>query len=246
MEFKNPDLNAPPTLPVEAWEREPTSSELSAWRKLIGQYQRAGDAIDACNLMFENMRQLQVFATDNGVEIPYVDPSIEKRFQEVLSQFNGLKRAIRGVEDHTLGLHYRYKLSPSGNTSFDDIDIVAPSEEVAKQHGFGSASFGAIGIIIVGVVVLVGAIAAAYWATQNAIEISQQARALVKKADAALCSDPDSSICQKWQADKLESKFDDKESLAESITAGVTKVGSGLVIGALALLAVGLLWKGRK
>lgn len=225
----------PPPVPAEAWERAPTRSELSQWDKLIQQYHKAQNAIDACNLWLGLLQNLQSFAEENGFQAPRIDPSLLQLLDDIKQRFAALTRGIRGVEDHTLGVHYRYKVTSAGNTPFDDIDIVAPSEESADAHGFG-----AIGIVIVGVIVVVGAIALAYWATKNAIETADQLESLVKKADKALCSDPTSTICQKWKADKLETNFEERASLADSISSGVTKVGSTIVLGALALLALSL------
>lgn len=238
MQITNPDIPPQATL---IGERAPTSSELSAWDRLLGEYKRAGDAIDACRLLFENVQTLQLFSSETGVSLPAIDPTWKQQFQEIVAAFGGLTRGIRGVEDHTLGVHFRYKLSPSGQSTFEDIDIVAASEDAAKEHGFG-----AVVVIILGIVVLAGAIATAVYCANKALELSQQLRTVVKSADKALCSDPTSPTCQKWKDDKAAANFDEKTTLADTITAGVKKVGFGLVAGVLALLAIGAFVKGRK
>jgi Flp pilus assembly pilin Flp len=98
-------------------------------------------------------------------------------------------------------------------------------------------------LIIAGVVVVGAAIAVAYWATSNALEIAQQARAVIKKADQKLCADPSSALCSEWKTEKQTTVFQKNETLADTIKSGVSRVGGGLVIGLIALVAVGLIWR---
>lgn len=219
------------TIPYELihqYERGPSAQEMSQWQHLLNLHQRAGELVTACSAIFNNGVILTKFAADNDFFLETINPELEQRFLQVLETYKKLTKAIRGCKDRKFGIQF----------SAGDIDILAPDAETAEQEGFG-----AIPLIIVGVVVVAGAIAAAYWATQNAIEISNQARALVEAADNQLCSNPASPICKKWETRKKQTNYAANKSLADSVQTGISRVGNGLIISAVAALGIGILWR---
>lgn len=212
-------------IPIKDFVRGPSRAELGIWERLIKQHRKASDAIDRCSLLFQCAIIAQRFADANTIDIRVIPAELEQEYLAVLAEFTKLTNAIRGVEDHTLGVNFRD----------GDVDILSTQNEVS--------GLGAIPLIILGVVVVAGCIAVAYWATKNALEISQQAARAIKKADSAFCADPDSELCQRWNEEKLSSGYTRNESLAETIKSGVESVGKSLVFGAIALVAISFLWR---
>lgn len=179
-----------------------------------------------CALFFQNAVIMHKFAVQKGVVIQTISPELEQQYISVKATYDRLTRAIRGVQDHTLGVRFRG----------GDVDILAPDEETANE-------FGTLPLIIIGVVVIVAAVAVAIWATKKALEISQQARSVIQKADARFCADPESQLCADWKQEKKETVFERNETLADTITAGVSRVGGSLVMGVILLLGVSMLWR---
>jgi Flp pilus assembly pilin Flp len=223
-------LKAEPTpyTGIHTYERGPTSSELSTWSKLIDEHQRALSALHICEAMMQNAIIIFKFAENHGVTIQTIPGELERRYLNVKQTLDTLTRAIRGAQDLSLGVRFRA----------GDVDILAPDLESARDQGFG-----AVVLIIAGVVVVGAAIAVAYWATKNALEISQQARAVIKKADQKLCADPRSSLCAQWKNEKQTTIFEKNETLADTIKSGVSRVGGGLLLGLIALVAVSYFWR---
>lgn len=217
-----------PAKTLTTYERGPTSSEMATWDRLLAEHQRAWTALHVCDAIWQNAIIAAQFATAQGVSIEMIPAALEQRYLNVRKNFSRLTKAIRGAEDHTLGVRFRN----------GDIDIMATDLESAQEQGFG-----AVVLIIAGVVVVAAAIGVAYWATQNALEISMQARAIVQKADKQFCADPSSALCSEWKAEKQTTVFQKNETLADTIKSGISRVGGGLVIGLIALVAVGLSWR---
>lgn len=223
-------MNSEPSggITLPNYERGPNSSELATWYRLISEHQKALTAVHICEAVLQNAIIVFKFANERGVTIQAIPAELERRYLNVKQTIDTLTRAIRGAQDLSLGVRFR-----SG-----DVDILAPDLESARDQGFG-----AVVLIIAGVVVVGAAIAVAYWATANALEIAQKARAIVKKADAKLCADPSSSLCYEWKNEKQTTVFQKNETLADTIKSGISRVGGGLVIGLIALVAVGLFWR---
>lgn len=224
-----PDLPNVPVQPIGNFIRGPTVSEMRTWEKLVQQSHRAGIALDICALIFQNAVVAHQFAKKNGIDIEIIPPELEQRYLEIKSKFDRLKRAIRGVEDRTLGVQFRN----------GEIDIIAETAESAAEQGFSG-----IPLVILGVVVVIGAVAISVWATKNAIDVINQARALVKKADDRFCADPNSALCSDWKSDKENSGFDKRDTIADTLKS-VGKTGKSIAIGILLLLGAGLLLKRR-
>jgi hypothetical protein len=221
----SPDLPSVPVKPIGNFVRGPTVSEMSTWERLVQQAHRAGIALDICALIFQNAVVAHQFAQKNGIDIEIIPPELEQRYLAIRSKFDRLRRAIRGVENHTLGVQFRD----------GDIDIVAESAESAENQGFSG-----LPLIILGVVVVAAAAAVAIWATRNAIEVIHQARALVQRADDRFCADPQSAICEEWKAEKEVTGFNKRDTIADTIKS-VGQAGKSIAIGVLLLLGAGLL-----
>lgn len=221
------DLPTVPVQPIGDFVRGPTNAELGTWDRLLRQAQQAGRLLDICALQFQNAVTAHNFAQQNNIDIQIIPPELEQRYINIRTKFERLRKAIRGVENHTLGVNFRN----------GDIDIVAESPEAAAQQGFDG-----LPLVILGVVVIAASIAVAAWATKNAIEVINQARALVKKADDRFCQDPNSALCADWEADKAATGFKRNDTIADTIKT-VGTVGKNIALGLLLLLGVGVLWR---
>jgi hypothetical protein len=198
---------------------------MSIWSRLLNQTQILGRTIVAGAAQFHCAVIAHQFAAKWNISIDDIPPEAEQKFLDAQSKYDRLRRAIRGVEDHTLGVSF----------TGSDVDILATSQESAIEQGFG-----AIPLIIAGVIVVAGAIAVSYWATQNAIDTINQARALVQRADVKFCKDPNGEVCSDWNAVKSSTEFVKHQSLADTIKSGISGVGSGIALGVLALIGIGI------
>lgn len=216
-----------PVKPIGDFVRGPTTSEMRTWERLLQQTQQAGRALDICALMFQNAVTAHNFAERHNIDMQIIPPELEQRYLTIRAKFERLRNAIRGVENHTLGVTF----------TNGDVDIVAESQESAAQQGFG-----VLPLVILGVVVVAASIAVAVWATKNAIDVINQARALVKKADDRFCEDPNSALCAEWQEDKANTGFTRNDTIADTIKT-VGTVGKNIALGLLLLLGVSFLWR---
>jgi len=225
------DVQKKPSVAID-FERGPTRSELSTWERLLRNHQNALRENQIAGLALTNASIVYQFAGENAVFLVPFPPELEQKYLDVRSKLGTLTRAIRGVEDLTLGVSF----------SNGDIDILAPTEESAIEHGFGL-----IPLVILGVVVLAGAIAAAIWATKNSIEISNQAREIAARADKTLCSDPNSELCKKWKIEKSSTGYNRNVSVLETVKSSLGAVGQGIGSGLAIAIPLLAFWAfGRK
>ncbi|MDD3380009.1 MAG: hypothetical protein PHD68_02175 [Rugosibacter sp.] len=206
-------------------ERAPTREELSKWNRLLEEYRRASDALDACGLLLKNVYITTDFAINNGIAVNF-DPSLETQYYKLREDFGLLTAAIRGVENHELGIRVG-----------DDIDILRPP---------ATSYEGLVIPVALGIIVLAAAVGTAIYQSRIATEIANQYRTLLFDTDQMFCSNPSSPLCQKWKQTKVEKKYVQNATLAETLKAGVAKVAGGLSLG-LAIAVAGLLiWKFTK
>ena len=190
----------------------------------------ASNAIDAAGLLLYNLYTTYSFAESHGVTLPTVDPSLESAFLDVLDSFEKTKQAIRKVQDKVFGI----RLTKNG-----DIDIMKP-----KQQDFQ----GIIIPVIVGIVILAGAVGASIWQYKKASKLSRKYNNILDATDDTLCSNPESELCKNWEETKLEKKYVKNKTIADTLKSGISTAGKGLQIGLLVALplAAYLLFVKRK
>jgi len=204
-----------------------TLQQKNAWNRLLKAHVKAGEAIDRATLLLYNIRTVYDFAKENGISLPKLNPNLEQRLLDLVYSYQKSSEAIRGVEDKLYGIRIT-----SG-----DIDIMKPNEKSFE---------GLIIPIIIGVVILAGAIAAAIWQKDEADNLSEKYNDILEASDEQFCADKESKLCQKWEERKLEKKYQKNLTIADSLKSGITRAGSGLKWGALIGIPIALFLIFRK
>jgi hypothetical protein len=219
-EIKQPTLQKP-FIGIRA-ERPPNGSEMSLWDKLLREHRKAGNALDRAGLLLYNIYTTYTFGNSQGIIMPEFDPQIEVQYYDARKAFEASKMAIRGAEDHTYGIR----------VSNGDIDVMSPEQN--QFYGFG----GLIIPVIIGLIVLGGAIATAIWQSKIATEVANKYREILFKTDAVFCANPNSKLCSDWTAYKQKHNYQQNITIADSLKKGIKTVAGGLGLGLAA--AVGL------
>lgn len=220
-----PELTPVYPVPIESIEieRGATAQELALWQKLLKEFSNSSNALDSAGLLLENIYITFSFANRNDVILVSPDPDIEQRYYQLRQDFEKLKSAIRGVEDHRYGIMVKN----------GDLDILQPPDTQMS---------GLIIPVIIGGIIVGTAIAAAIYQTKQSLEIAMEYRRIIARTDKTLCSDKNSELCKKWEKEKQDTGYTKNQTLAESLSSSVSKVTSGLGIGLLiAIPAIAIL-----
>jgi len=216
-----------PTAGVIQGERSPTSQEIALWNKAETMKRRAVLYGYMVRLQYSNLIRIAKFAKSNDISINEPDlPALEVRMLSALKAIEALRLDHCDVNGLKLGV------SPSANGN--DLDIVKPP----------TLSFGAIWIPIAIGVVIVGGIIARWAHLETEVgKISEKYNGVLRRADANLCSDPNSALCKDWEETKLSGGYAKNETLIDSVKNAVTKVGSFAAkgLGAGLLIAIPVL-----
>lgn len=213
-----------------AIERPPTASEMSRWRELLKQHEKASIAVDMAGFLLQNIYTSYSFAKENDVTVPEFDPSLETRYYDVRQSFETSKKAIRLVEDHQFGI----------KTNGSDIDIIEPPQTTFS---------GFIIPVAIGIVVLATAIGTAIWQSKIATDIANEYRKLLFDTNQIFCANPNSQLCKNWIQYKKVKKYDQNtkiaDSLGETLKKGVKTVAGGLATGLLVAVAAVIFLRSR-
>lgn len=212
-------IRQPTGLQTRLIERAPTASDMSRWQRLKREFEKASNLIDAAGLLLENIYTTKMFADQNGINIT-IDPQFETRFFELKDQFEKLRGAIRMAEDHKIGIR------PNGN----DIDFVELPEYSMD---------GLIIPVIVGAVILAGAVAAAIYQQQENLKLVVKYGHLLNATDDLFCKDQSSPLCEKWEQTKKDAKYEQNMTIAQSLKKGIKTIAGGAATGLM--LAIGLI-----
>lgn len=209
-----------------------TTKEQNAWRSLLAHHKSACKWLDVAGILLTNVYTTYRFAAENGVSLSPMSPDMESDYYDARDSFDKSKRAIRGVKDRVYGIRI------TGN----DLDIMKSQEEPEQVSGLG----GIILPIVVGVIILAGAIGAAIWQSRVAQKVANQYRKLLFDTNKIFCADPSSDLCEKWEAYKLKNNYTKNETLADSLSKGIRAVGGGIgkavfLIGAV--FALTMFWR---
>jgi len=168
------------------------------------------------------------FATDKG--IAFQKPAeLERKLLELETKVSRMRELIRRVEDRDLSLQFRA----------GDIDIVDSSQNLDGWP-----------IILAGVVIAAGIIAALYYYKSEADDLRPKYNRLLTATDRVFCKEGSPDTCAEWKQYKRDSGYTQRKSLADKIGDGLGKtVGAGSRWGltiAIPLIALLLLYRGRR
>jgi hypothetical protein len=212
----------PVGFPVEVIQRQTTSSEVARWKRLLLEHDRATSAVDRAGLLLHNIYTTWTFARDTGVSLPDFNPDLEAKYFDARAAIHDITKAIRLVQDKQAGIR------PAGSS---DLDIVEPQQSLS----------GLIIPVIVGIVILAGAIGTAIYQSSVATKLGNEYRRILFDTNKIFCSDPGSDLCKKWNAYKGQRKYDQNlkvaDTLGETLKKGVKAVASGLATGLLVAVA---------
>jgi hypothetical protein len=212
----------PVGFPVEGIQRETTSNDLARWKRLLLEHDRATSAIDRAGLLLHNIYITWTFVKDTGVSLPKFNPDLEAQYFEVRAAIHDITKAVRLVQDKQAGI----RLSGSS-----DLDIVEPQQSLS----------GLIIPVIVGIVILAGAIGTAIYQSSVATKLGNEYRKILFDTNKIFCQNPNSELCKKWVAYKEQRKYDQTletaDSLGETLKKGVKTVAGGLATGLLVAVA---------
>jgi hypothetical protein len=212
----------PVGFPVEVIQRAPSYNEVARWQRLLREHDRATSAVDRAGLLLHNIYLTWTFANDAGVSLPAFDPELESQYFEARNTILDLTKAIRLVQDKQAGIR------PSGAS---DLDIVEPQQSLS----------GLIIPVIVGIVILAGAIGTAIYQSSVVTKLGNEYRKILFDTNKIFCKNPSSNLCKKWIAYKEQRKYDQTletaDSLGETLKKGVKTVAGGLATGLLVAVA---------
>jgi hypothetical protein len=207
---------------VELIQRNTTSNEIARWNRLLLEYDRATSAVDRAGLLLHNIYITWTFAKDFGVSMPEFNPDLEAQYFDTKNAIHDITKAIRLVQDKQAGIR------PAGSS---DLDIVEPQQSLS----------GLIIPVIVGIVILAGAIGTAIYQSSVATKLGNEYRKILFDTNKIFCQNPSSDLCKKWTAYKEQRKYDQTlrtaDSLGETIKKGVKAVAGGLATGLLVAVA---------
>lgn len=216
-------------------ERAPTGDEDRRWtefKNMVDKAQRLSTANVLRAAIYDREKQI---ADKFGFELPDLSAEQKTALQN-LADTNKLLKAIYLVERQDLGVRFE----PNG-----DITIMAPSwytQEQIQSYGLG----GFFIPIAIGIVVLAGIIGTLRYVNKTNEALQKKYDLAIDRADAGMCADPDSELCQKWEADKKTFNFNRTKTVIEEITEGAKEIGKTAKAGIGAGLAIGIalaLWR---
>jgi len=219
---------------VEA-DRAPTQQELALWSQAEKIAKRVNLMSYAMKAQFRNIVQIHNFAKANKITLNEPDlPDLEKKMLTALAEIEFLKDQMCAVNQLELGV----RVSQSGN----DLDIIEPKQ---------TETFGWILPAVIGAVIVVGIIARWAYLETEVNEVVSDYNGIMKRADMALCENPDSEICQNWKKDKATGGYLKRETIIDSVKNAVSAVGSTAKTGlgwgiALAIPLLAFLWAPRR
>lgn len=206
-------------------ERAPTALELDLWSRAQTAARRASLSSYYVKIQHKNLVHIAKFAATHQFALN--EPTAvetEKRMLAVCADIERLKSLMCGVENLELGI----RMSSSGS----DLDIVQPEKETL---GLGWI------LPVVGIAVLVGGIIAR-WAYLEAEvgEVRAAYNGILKRADMALCSSPDSKMCIDWKIEKSKGDYRKRETILDKMSGAISSIGGAAKSGLGAGLALAI------
>jgi len=179
-------------------------------------------------------------ASQYSVQIPGAFEYIQK-IQSFIERDQRIQKTIGSCITGTLGIR-------TSSQMVGDLDIMAPpgtSDDVLNQYyrrlnpesfEFGLPPW----LIIIGVVVVVGILAALAHEHEQAGKLRNQYKPLMKKADELLCSNPSDPKCLAWKQEKQKVSFTERQGFWERLENGAADILRKLSTGAQWGLAIAI------
>lgn len=210
---------------------ELSRSQLRIWTKARRYADGLNKEVNALALRGENLYRAVQIAEKYGIVIP----DAEQWLAEVEAAVIRDQRIQRTIADLLTG-----RLGLRDSDQFPgDLDVMAPAgttDDVLVDYYREQDHFGFPWLIVIGVVVAVGLVAALLHEHQAASELRNEAKPLLKTADELLCADPTSPACLAWMEEKRNADYKNRKSMYERLEEGAKKLFGALQVG----LAIGI------
>lgn len=212
--------------------RAPTAKELKLYNRLQSTVKRAALTVVLNDSLAWQTQEALAYGLQQGERIPMTPIDLEQRRFDLSRKVGRLVNLVNSIEQQKLGI----RLSKNQN----DLDIYASPEanddEIAKWQ---EPSFGIHPVVwvIAGVLIVAGALAAAYKIMEANTAITAEYNRLLAETDKKYCSVPSSDLCKKWLSRKSEQDYQQKVGLADQARKEIASIGSGISSG----LSTGLL-----
>jgi hypothetical protein len=222
------ETKTPSSIPYVQTERAPTAKELSLWDKAQKLAKRVNLTSYILKNQYRNIILTHKFATKQKITLNEPDlPEIEERMLIAFEEIESLKNIMCEVNQLELGVRM--------NAAGTDLDIVEPTEK----------TLGWVLPAVLGAVVIVGIIARWAHLEKEVSEVTAKYNGILRRSDLALCENPDSEQCKKWETAKQTGAYYKRETIIESVKSAVATAGTvakkGLGVG-LALAIPLLIW----
>lgn len=210
---------------------ELSPQQSTIWEKA----RRYADGLDkevhALSLRGQNIHRAVQIAGRHGIVIP----GAQQYLLDVETAVNRDQRIQRTIGDLLIG-----NLGLRDSDRFPgDLDVMAPAgtaDDALVQYYRDEDHFAFPWLIVIGVVVAVGLVAALLHEHQGASELRNVYKPLMKAADDLLCSDPNSPACLEWTEEKRKTDYQNRKSMYESLEEAAKKLFGALQVG----LAIGI------
>lgn len=217
-------------------------SQLRIWNKARRYADGLNKEVHALSLRGQNLYRAVQIAEQYGIVIP----GAQQWLLEVEAAVKRDQRIQKTIGDLLIG-----RLGLRDSERFPgDLDVMAPAgttDDALSPYYRSEDHFGFPWLIVIGVVVAVGLIAALLHEHQAAGELRNEAKPLLKIADELLCADPASPACREWMDEKRKADYQNRKSLYERLEEGAKKLFGALQVGLaigipIALLILAMSW----
>lgn len=206
--------------------RTPTAKESKLYTRLKISVRRATLTTILNDSLAWQTREALAFGLAQGEKIPMASAELEQRRFDIARKVGRLNNLLNGIEAERLGI----RLAKNQN----DLDIYASpdatNDEIAnwQEPALGIAP---VVFIIAGVLIVAGAVAAAYKVMEANTEITAEYNKLLAETDKKYCSVPGSDLCKKWLSRKSQQDYQQKTAVAEQVKNEISSIGSGISSG---------------
>lgn len=221
---------------------ELSRSQLRVWNQARRYATGLNKEVQALALRGENLYRAVQISEQHGIVISGAQQWLAEVETAVIRD-QRIQRTISELLTGRLGLRDSERFP-------GDLDVMAPvgtTDDALTQYYRSEDHFGFPWLIVIGVVVAVGLVAALLHEHQAASELRHEAKPLLKIADELLCADPAAPACRAWMDEKRKADFQNRKSAYERLEEGAKKLFGALQVGLaigipIALLILAMSW----